>query len=150
MNCHRSRAPVTADVRRHVSDGQASVTHYYSTLSTDELLFILSTKELTAYAKESLERELKRRGVNDLKSQVSEVLKEQEQFAEYERSGNGPRTPAQFFWSIVMWLGIGLFSASVFEFFFGRAVPYWLLIGGLLVFAIGLWMLKRSQHGIGA
>jgi hypothetical protein len=131
-------------------DRQVSLTQYYSDLSTDELLFILATKNLTADAKEPLEGELKRRGVSNLDLQVSEFRKEQEQFAEYERRVSGFGTSREFFWTMVMCLGIGLFITAVHQFFYSGSVPYALLLSGPLVFAVGLWMLKRSQRAAGA
>ena len=131
-------------------DRQVSLTQYYSNLSTDELLFILATKDLTADAKESLESELKRRGVSNLDLQVSDFRKEQARYAEYEPRGRGFGTPKEFFWTMVMCVGIGLFITAVHQFFYSGSVPYALLLSAPFVFAIGLWMLRRSQRAAGA
>jgi hypothetical protein len=127
-----------------VNDYVGSLTQYYSTRSTDELLFILSTKELTPEAKQSLERELKKRGISEVERHKNEVRQEQEEFAEHERQRGTP-TPRQFLWSIVMGSGIGLSLGSVVEFFYGRPLPYEMLLGGVIAFTVGLWMLRRSQ-----
>jgi hypothetical protein len=127
-----------------VNDYAGSLTQYYSTRSTDELLFILSTKELTPEAKQSLERELKKRGISESERHITEVRQEQDEFAEQERQRGTP-TPRQFLWSIVMWSGIGFCLGSVVELFYGRSLAYEMLLGGVIAFTAGLWMVRRSQ-----
>jgi hypothetical protein len=125
----------------------SSLTKYYSTRSTDDLLYLLATKELTVEAKECLEVELAQRGLSDIPARVREAREEDGQFLEYERHRrNRIPTAADLLNSLVIWFGIGLCLMAIFDFFLDRSIRYGVLLAGLAVVGAGLLLVWWRHH----